>query len=782
MKKLNIIFLLCLLLNGCNLEDDMKQSHFESPGTDKSSGRNTSWEAEETFLTKRPDLGTAWIVDLEGASTAERLFMRTLQGTINRTEARLYLINSDNTKFVEAERFWINEYERRGWVNVGGHLSIAEAVEKYASEVSGFVAATETEPWTIHAATVIATLQNGVVAPDTVADQLRSAGWQELDDVRGRWPDAVSAYQATVAKYRNDLAYPGLALLRHTENLWDFVVQQEIMPVFSRPKHDTWEGVAAIMDSYPGGHILYGYVSDDTVEEEIAVERASTSGKYLVPTHEVSNLSFHNAVLGKSPLVPIEKEPTEDLPQCDSSQVNVAIAITDGDNLQVPILQYPQSTYWNTEERGALPLGWSMGVSLSVLAPGIWEFYRSTITPNDEIVSIMGIAYVHASSLPEPEKYYRDTFAAMGDAGVHTLWSLDSSLTITDEPLWQVLEGAPGREALHGVLVGYGPSVDKAFRRDTGTPVLITQNGYGEDAARIKKRIEAIMALDPSERSPVNFFMATNWDASAKDLYAALQPLVDQGVRFLTPSQALACMPDIKGMAKSAVDAEASPGECLPSGPLEQFGTPILSAPTLAEISKPIPIPISVAIEATKAINPGGIIDYTAVLKIDVTGIARDFLKNRVLPVVEGYGLSHEFAEHAWMKFVASNICVDLPLPQATRGAQVLSSEFSGIQASSEFGDASLFITLDTFASDSRTESPPAEVSVNFTVAHDDSDSSAKLEMAPESVTLDFVLTVGIGDEGGPLVGGVSGAMVCCGAKNLAETAVKQEPGKAGTK
>jgi hypothetical protein len=183
--------------------------------------------------------------------------------------------------------------------------------------------------------------------------------------------------------------------------------------------------------------------------------------------------------------------------------VNVAIAITDGDNLQVPILQYPQSTFWNTPERGALPLGWSMGVSLSVLAPGIWEYYRSTISPNDEIVSLMGIAYVHASSLPEPEKYYRDTFSAMGDAGVHTLWSLDSSLTITDEPLWDVLEGAPGREALGGVLVGYGPSVDKAFRRETGMPVLITQNGYSEDAARILERIEAIMARSDHGAGPV---------------------------------------------------------------------------------------------------------------------------------------------------------------------------------------------------------------------------------------------------------------------------------------
>ena len=527
-------------------------------------GRITSWDAEETFLTRRPSLGQAYVVDLAGTSTAEQLCLRTLQGTVNRTQARLYLVNSDNPQWGEGEQLWIDEYERRGWVEVAGQLSMAEALAHFATEVDGYVAATEAEPWTIHAATVIATLSNGVVAPDAVADRLREAGWREVDDVRGRWPDALSAYQAMVDAHRDRLAYPGVALLRHTENLWDFLVQQEILPMFTRPKHDTWDGVAEILDSYPGGHILYGYVSDDTVEEEIAVERASTSGKYLVPTEQVSNLSFHVAVQANAPLLPV-REQCEAVPNYDPTAVNVAICISDGDNLLVPIQQYPRSDFWSTPERGKLPLGWSMGVSLSTLAPGIWEVYRSTIRPSDEIVSIMGIAYVHASALPDPGKYYADTFASMADMGLHTLWSLDSSLTITDDPLWETLETAPHRDALHGVVVGYGPSIDQAFRRETGTPVLITENGYSEDAARLKERIEALMAMDPAERSPVNFFMATNWNASAESLYETLKPLADRGVRFLTPAQALACMPQIEGIARRSVEGEAPPGMCMHS-------------------------------------------------------------------------------------------------------------------------------------------------------------------------------------------------------------------------
>jgi hypothetical protein len=771
-----------------NEEDNMKNSSFRYSMTivifllfgsncnnshsdiNESLNQSTSWDAEEIYLTTRPQLGPTWIVDLHGTSSAERLFMRSLQGIVNRNTARLYLVNSDNQFFGEGEQFWIDEYERRGWVDLKGQLSIEEALDQFAPDIDGFVVASEEEPWSIHVAAVLAMLKNAVVAPDVVADRLRQSGWMELDDTRGRWSDALTAFQNTVDTYKDQLAYPGIALLRPTENLWDFVIQQEIMPLFTRPKHETWEGVAAIIDDYPPRHILYGYVSDDTVEEEIAVERASSSGKYLVPTHEVSNLSFHVAVMAQSPIKPLHKTVPETVEPCDSSKVNVAIAITDGDNLQVPILQYPQSLYWNTPERGTLPLGWSMGMGLSTLAPGIWEYYRSTIREQDEIVALMGIAYVHAASLPDPTQYFENTFAAMSHNGVHVLWSLDSSLTITDNPLWQTLKSAAGSDILDGVLVGYGPSIDKAFRRNSGTPVLITQNGYSDDASDIKTRIEEIMALEPDQRSPVNFLMATNWDTRPKDFYETLKPLAEQGVRFLTPAQALACMPNIEGKARSAVENEAPPGQCIPAGYLEQFGSTILSAPTLAEVNKPITLKLTPTVEAT--LNSGHRITYSTLIDIDVSGFARHFLENRVLPVIEGYGLSNEFAEEAWVKFMASNVLISIPIPENTTKERMISQESSGINASIDFNDNNINMTLDTFTADSREGNPRVHLTVVWSVQLDDSAPTTPIILGPESATMDFALTVGIGAEDGTLVGGVQGAMKCKGTEDLAKTSL----------
>ena len=100
--------------------------------------RRTSWKADETFLTSRVDLGDVWVVDLGGATTALKLFMRTLQGQVNSKVARLYLINSDHEYFGDAERFWVEEYARQGWLNIAGHLTIDETIETFGPEIDGY--------------------------------------------------------------------------------------------------------------------------------------------------------------------------------------------------------------------------------------------------------------------------------------------------------------------------------------------------------------------------------------------------------------------------------------------------------------------------------------------------------------------------------------------------------------------------------------------------------------------------------------------------------------------
>jgi hypothetical protein len=225
-------------------------------------------------------------------------------------------------------------------------------------------------------------------------------------------------------------------------------------------------------------------------------------------------------------------------------------------------------------------------------------------------------------------------------------------------------------------------------------------------------------------------------------------------------------LPDIRGLARSSVDAIAPPGQCLPVGSVAQYGSPILSAPTLAEISKPMPLPLLVSVEGPAEAEPGFPVECVARIEVPVDELARVFLADRVLPVVEGYGLSSEFAEFAWMKLAATGIRIDLPLPESMGGGRILLVEANGVEASAAFVEGSLRVTLDSFVSDSRISLPSIRVSVRFTLRLP-AETTAVLgsfRTDPAHVAFDFALTIGIGEEEGPLVGGVKGRMSGRGA------------------
>jgi hypothetical protein len=88
--------------------------------------------------------------------------------------------------------------------------------------------------------------------------------------------------------------------------------------------------------------------------------------------------------------------------------------------------------------------------------------------------------------------------------------------------------------------------------------------------------------------------------------------------------------------------------------------------------------------------------------------------------------------------------------------------EADGCEASAAFVEGALRVTLDSFVSDSRISCPSIRVSVRFTLLPLQTETMTglgRLRTEPTSMTFDFALTIGIGEEEGPLVGGVKGRM-----------------------
>lgn len=499
----------------------------------------------DRYLARRPSLGPVTVIDVAGEPPDRMLLATTLQGAVNRTQARIYLVGA---RPAAQDEYWLDQYEADGLITVHARVGLDAALATFAPELPGYVIADPAEPWTIDTATTAAGATGGVVATPTTLATVAAAGLAELDDQRGRWTDAASAYEAAADEYRSQLAYPGVAIQQPDHHApRDLYVQQGILTVFTRPSLADFDRVYDLIETLPSGNPVYGYVSDTGDEEVTAVVRLARTGRFLIPTDTTSNLSFHLAVGGQARARPSATAPVVE--PCRADRVNVAIAMSDGDNLVIPEGYYPMANRWNSPRRGELPVGWGITPATAVLMPAIWDHYVAGTAPGDELVDIMGLGYGLPSLMPGGGAAFLAASMRLRAAlGVRTTWSLDALITDPAAGGWTAWARAAAATGAppEGILLNYARWPGPAWYRTVGGIGVLSarRSSYDDGPAEIAAQIQALVDGPAEDRPLVAFFPATVWNASYDQLADAMAPLADQGVRFLTPAEAFACLPE----------------------------------------------------------------------------------------------------------------------------------------------------------------------------------------------------------------------------------------------
>lgn len=708
-------------------------------------------ELEDRFLTTRPPVGPTWVVQVAGESSQRILTVRTLQGLVNRTAARIYVIDGGDG----GAQLMLDRYVDRGLVTIAATTTIDGAFDQFASEAAGYVLADLAEPWSVHAASVIAGLEDGIVAtPDQVAG-LQGRGLVELDDTRGRWPDAATAYEALATTYSGQLASDTMAVIRPTDTLWDFVAQQGILPVFSRPSDPTWGRVRAVLDDIPEGLPVYGYLSDTGEEEAIAVASLAQMGLVLVPTDTTRNLSFHVAVGADLPRQRMAAPDLSAVEECTTDTVNVVLGLTDGDNMNVPLNHLLRGGNWDSPRRGDVALGWSIGPDLAVLAPAAWDGYVLEATDRDELVAMIGWGYGAPALLPDATEFYATSFELMADLGMQTFWSLGGGLETPGSGYWDDFETAAGSGVPTGVLIGYGNGSGSAFHSPAGRPAFTSRAQYSETPAQMAAHVEALQAMSPADRPVVSFLSATNWSNPAGALIDALAPYEAEGVRFLTPSEATACMPDAIAPPPSTAQ------RCSPQPPLAQSGLALISEPTATEILRTgSDFALPIAVEAPDAVEGGGVIDYTATIELDIPTFAATTLADRVQPIVEaGYG--PELAETAWIELGFTDLTLPIPMGIGTTPTGEPTATSTGPPVVASWGAEGVELHVPAIDEDSRAPGEPFTVTLRWSALARRQVQPVESPIWAGALSFDLRLVVGVVLLDTPLVGAVDAWWGC---------------------
>ncbi len=153
-----------------------------------STGGTITWGSEQ-MLPSFAEVKQLDVVDVSSADGDVKLLMATLQGIVNRTEPRLYLIEESGG---EGKYTWLQ--------SLGVPYTLADiwgTLRKYAGEINGIIVYDPEVPDTINAATTLAGLRDAVVAAPRFAAGLGAPPYNLpiVEDLRGRFSDKFEVYE-----------------------------------------------------------------------------------------------------------------------------------------------------------------------------------------------------------------------------------------------------------------------------------------------------------------------------------------------------------------------------------------------------------------------------------------------------------------------------------------------------------------------------------------------------------------------------------------------------------
>ena len=137
------------------------------------------------------------------------------------------------------------------------------------------------------------------------------------------------------------------------------------------------------------GNIVMGWWTS----EQSGVTEASHWGIATVASDHSSNLTFQSG----QPRT-VTAKPTPPPPPLEN-KIYVGFVYSDGDNLQY--VEHLMRKLWGQPGRGMAPIGWTISPATLDAMPGALNYFWSTATPNDELISgPSGFGYTYPNDWP----------------------------------------------------------------------------------------------------------------------------------------------------------------------------------------------------------------------------------------------------------------------------------------------------------------------------------------------------------------------------------------------
>ena len=456
--------------------------------------------------------------DLTSFAWDMRLTLSCLQGLVNRSQPRLYLVHD------RYDELWLDWLRERGDVDKIQWLEIGEVFERFLPAVSRLFLTDPAVPASINVATMLAASYDGLVATPNTAPQFKLPVGSDAESPGGGldlrklgWQKDVDAYRWAFQHLGGNLSQRAIAILvPHEVALRDYLVEFKIPllwisapdDVAKNPKassDEEFQFAREIMMKWPPNIPCFGWPNSGDKEagigETLGVRLSSECAKFTPCTAfdayspTVGNLSVHSgtsATLKQSvPAIALQRD-----------KVYFAFIRSDGDGWNFQRHYYRK--LFDDPKHGSVPIGWQLGSTAFDGQPDILDYYYKHARPGDCFVNALtGMGYIHEASYAEGypaeqrEQIWREYLCLSGIYRER----IDASVISTYQEMTpQRLASIAAMPGIQGVFSNYGRT-DK-----TTLDNLVTEIG-GVPVFRAVNQPPYVLTFTPSSRRDAEAFM-----------------------------------------------------------------------------------------------------------------------------------------------------------------------------------------------------------------------------------------------------------------------------------
>ena len=428
-----------------------------------------------------------------------RLTLTCLQGIVNRSRPRLYLVQD------HYDELWLDWLRERGDVDEVKWLDVGDVFERFLPEVSVMFVVDPAVPATTNVATMLAGVYGGLVAtPRTASQYDLPRGWlpdswnRGLDLAFSNFQKDIDAYRWCFQKLGDRLSRQAVAIMDpHEVATRDYFVEFQIpilwisgpADVARNPKASPEEEKAfahEIMMKWPTNIPCMGWPGGGDepqtgIGEWLGVRLATECGKFEVCTGfdgyspSVSNLSVHSGTTAKlrQPIPPVELR---------RDKIYFAFTRSDGDGWNFQRHYYRK--LFNDPQHGRVPIGWQMGATAIDGQPDIVDYYYHHARPGDCFMNALsGVGYIHednyADNFPpeERDKIWKEFIRLSGIYRARLDATVMSTLAEMTPERMALLASIPG---IKGIFANYGrthvTTQENLSTESNGVPVFRSLN------------------------------------------------------------------------------------------------------------------------------------------------------------------------------------------------------------------------------------------------------------------------------------------------------------------